>query len=104
MSLISWLKSKIRKKPPIELRTGTAEFELFIAQGELETRNDLGHGLRHLACLLDYDPVRPQWLRMLEEYLEAIGEGADRLLPEDEERYYAYEALRAFIWQRQGRF
>ena len=52
----------------IHLRQGTAEFEWFVARGELEMKGDLKHGANHLANLLSYDPGEADWVALLEQY------------------------------------
>src|SRR5262249_35214183 len=87
----------------IHLRQGTPEFEEVGARAELEMGRDLGHGASHLANLLAYDPARPEWLGLLEEYLAAAGPGLEDLIPRGDKLYAATEALRAYVWYRQGR-
>lgn len=92
------------KKPVAEFRTGTAEFELFIAQSELDGGENLAHGAEHLANLLKLDPAHAPWLALAQQY--AARAGADpvgTLLPEAEERYASTEALRAWLLQHEGR-
>ena len=106
---MSWFKKLLAKDPQkagtqtVELREQTAEFEWFIARAELEQKNNLVHGATHLAELLTYDPARDEWLDLLRQYAEAAGSDPESLFPESEERYYATEALRAWVWHRQGR-
>jgi tetratricopeptide (TPR) repeat protein len=85
----------------IHLRQGTAEFEWFVARGEFEAGNNLAHGMSHLANLLVYDPAQPEWIELLEQYLAATPD-PEVLIPRGEELYVATEALRAYLWQRQG--
>lgn len=87
----------------ITLRQGTAEFEWFVAKGELETTRDLKHGTRHLANLLTYDPGNPEWIELLDQYLAAAGPDPERLIPRGDKLYYGTEALRAYIWYKAGR-
>jgi tetratricopeptide (TPR) repeat protein len=87
----------------IELRQGTADFEWFIARSELETGTNLAHGARHLADLLAFDPARPEWRELLERYAAAAKPDLASLLPIEEKRYYATEALRAYAWHKAGR-
>ncbi|WP_459204333.1 hypothetical protein ACQVRV_17350 (plasmid) [Ralstonia pseudosolanacearum] len=112
---MSWWKRFSRKgsKAPalattsddaIELRTGTAEFEAFIAFAEIESGEKLAHGAEHLADLLTYAPSRPEWLDLARRYAERAGDRADEvLLPETERHYASTEALRALFWAWQGR-
>lgn len=86
----------------IELRQGTAEFEWFTAKAELEQSGNLVHGASHLANLLTYDPAREEWLELLDEYLEAAAPNPESLFPESDEKYYGIEAIRAYIWYRNG--
>ena len=58
----------------IHLRQGTAAFEAFVAQGELESGGDLKHGAGHLANLLSYDPAHPQWLELLDQERKELRE------------------------------
>ena len=94
-----------KKKGTIHLREGTAEFELFMAQAELESGNNLAHGAKHLGYLLSFDPTNLEWLKLAEQYAQKAKSPIDaNLLPvTDEQRYYATEALRAWFWQYEGR-
>jgi tetratricopeptide (TPR) repeat protein len=87
----------------IHLRQGTAEFEWFVSRGELEMRGDLAHGARHLANLLSFDPGNPEWIDLLERYLAAGQPDPEQLIPRGEKAYYTSEAMRAYLWYRQGR-
>jgi tetratricopeptide (TPR) repeat protein len=87
----------------IELRQGTVDFEWFIARAELEDRKNLAHGARHLADLLAFDPANREWRDLLDAYVAAAQPSLDALLPMDEKRYYASEAVRAYAWQKAGR-
>jgi tetratricopeptide (TPR) repeat protein len=87
----------------IHLRQGTAEFEWFVARGELEMNRDLMHGAGHLANLLTYDPGNPEWMELLEKYLAAAGPNPESLFPRGDKLYYGTEALRAYVWHKQGR-
>lgn len=87
----------------IHLRQGTAEFEWFVARGELETTHNLKHGAEHLANLLAYNPGNPQWIELLEQYLSAAGPNPESLIPRGDKLYYSTEAMRAYIWHKQGR-
>lgn len=87
----------------IHLRQGTAEFEWFVARGELEMNRDLKHGASHLANLLSYDPGNREWIELLERYLAAAGVNPESLIPRGDQLYYTTEAVRAYIWHRQGR-
>ncbi|WP_423372170.1 hypothetical protein [Burkholderia sp. LMG 32019] len=88
----------------LELRTGTAEFEAFIAFAEIESGEKLTHGAEHLANLLTYAPARPEWLNLARRYAERAGGRADEvLLPDTEHHYASTEALRALFWAWQGR-
>jgi tetratricopeptide (TPR) repeat protein len=87
----------------IHLRQGTAEFEWFIARAELETTKNLEHGASHLANLLSYDPGNPEWIELLERYLAEAGPNPERLIPRGDKLYYSTEAMRAYIWHKQGR-
>ncbi|MEW9307424.1 hypothetical protein [Labrys neptuniae] len=87
----------------IEQRIGTPDFDLFVAEGELEIGGNLKHGAHHLACLLLVDPSRPDWRQLADRYVAKAGSRLDRLIPETAERYAATEALRAYFWHAQGR-
>ncbi|MDB5307498.1 MAG: hypothetical protein JWO38_1700 [Gemmataceae bacterium] len=87
----------------INLRQGTAEFEWFVARGELETTRDLRHGAGHLANLLTYDPGQSEWVELLERYLAEAGPDPEALIPRGKKLYYGTEALRAYIWRKVGR-
>ena len=88
----------------INLRQGSPEFDLFIAEATLEQEGqDLRHGAHHLACLLQVDPARPDWRALIARYIAAAGADVDGLLPKAEKLYAATEALRAYLWQAQGR-
>lgn len=87
-----------------EFRTGTAEFELFIAQGEFDQGNNLRHGAEHLANLLKMDPAHASWLALAEQYVAKAGpDPVGTLLPPAEERFASTEGLRAWLWQKEGR-
>lgn len=85
----------------ISLRQGSAEFQFFMAKAELKTGDNPAHGFSHLADLLSYDPGNPDFVALVDAYLERAS--ADTLLPETEHRYFATEALRALLWARAGR-
>jgi len=87
----------------IELREGSAQFEWFVARGELEMGGDLSHGARHLANLLSFDPGNAEWIELLERYLAAGQPDPEALIPRGKKAYYTSEAMRAYIWHRQGR-
>ncbi|VWD42365.1 hypothetical protein BCO71033_04694 [Burkholderia contaminans] len=94
----------IASEKALELRTGTSEFEAFIAFAEIESGENLPHGAKHLAALLTYAPARPEWLHLARRYAQRAGDRADEvLLPETEHRYASTEALRALLWAWQGR-
>ncbi|WP_124471226.1 tetratricopeptide repeat protein [Burkholderia ubonensis] len=88
----------------LERRTGTAEFEAFIAYAEFESGENLAHGAEHLANLLTHEPGRQDWLDLARRYAERAGGRVDEvLLPETEHHYASTEALRALFWAWQGR-
>ena len=60
--------------------------------------------MNHLAKLLVYDPVYPEWLDLLERYLTHATEHPESLLSEENRNYYAIEAVRAYIYARKSRF
>jgi tetratricopeptide (TPR) repeat protein len=90
-------------KKELTLRQGTPEFDLFIARGTLELGENLPHGAQHLAQLLEADPARSEWRALVDRYVHAAGPDVDVLVPDTEPRYAAIEALRAYLWQMQGR-
>ena len=81
----------------------TAEYNYFIARGEIERSGNLPHGMNHLAKLLAYDPSYLEWLNLLERYLAAT-ENPESLLGEENRNYYAIEAVRAYIYAKQGKY
>jgi len=87
----------------INLREGSAQFHWFIARAELETGENLAHGATHLANLLSFDPGNPEWIELLEQYLAAGQPDPEALIPRGKTAYYTAEAMRAYIWHRQGR-
>src|SRR5262249_52000424 len=56
-----------------------------------------------LAWLLDVDPGRTEWRALIDRYIAAAGPAIDELIPDEGQRYSATEALRAYLWQNQGR-
>lgn len=87
----------------LDLRQGSAEFEYFVARTEFENpAGNLSHGMAHLAELLRYDPACPEWRELLDAYLARAQGREESLLPEAQRNYYAIEAVRAFIFARQG--
>ena len=86
----------------LTLRVGSPEYELQLATDELKTGKNLQHGAKHLAELLAYDPANSQWRALLDRYIEAADGELESLLPKDDQLYYAIEALRAYLWQKQG--
>jgi tetratricopeptide (TPR) repeat protein len=110
---MSWLtKFQTRKSPltepsgeskDVELRQGTAEFEEFVACGELESGENLAHGAEHLANLLNLDPGNQDWLALFGQYFDSTGGELETLIPRGEKLYASTEAMRALIWHRQGR-
>ncbi len=88
----------------VSLREGTPEMHYFVARGELASGENLRHGAAHLADLVAADPANREWLALIDAYDEKAG-GIEPLLdPEPGHgRYYATEALRAYVWGRDGR-
>ncbi len=84
------------------LREGTAEFEYFIVRAELANNGNLQHGLEHAAELLKYDPERKEWLDLLEVYLEKVENPKSVFKTKDQDKYFAYEAVRAYILAKEG--
>jgi tetratricopeptide (TPR) repeat protein len=95
--------------PPIdelaarELRQDSPEFDEFIVRAELAAGTNLPHAAQHLANLLLVDPTHPRWRDLLARTLEAAGPALDALVPDVDPRHASTEALRAWIWQVQGR-
>lgn len=86
-----------------ELRQGSPEFDAFIANTTLESGGDLVHGAQHLAALLELDPARPDWRALIVRYAAAAGADTGTLISEQEERFASTEALRAYLWNLEGR-
>jgi tetratricopeptide (TPR) repeat protein len=86
-----------------ELRQDSPEFDEFIVRAELAAGTNLPHGAQHLANLLLVDPVHPRWRELLDRYVEAADTGLNALVPDVNPRHASTEALRAWIWQVQGR-
>lgn len=85
------------------LRPGSPGFEREIAVHELGKKDNLKHGLRHVAELLAMAPDKPESLDLLQAYIDAAGD-LESILPDQQTHaYYATEALRAFFWMQQGR-
>jgi tetratricopeptide (TPR) repeat protein len=104
MGLFGELERRITsddKGGSISLRQDSAEFHFFMARAELRSGENLSHGFSHLAELLFYDPGNPDFLAIGDAYLERAD--AATLLPETDNRYFATEALRAYLWARDGR-
>lgn len=85
----------------LSLRQGSAEFHYFVAKATLQSGENLPHGFVHLAELLYFDPGEAEWVDLVDAYLQRAEE--DTLLPETQERYFATEALRAYLWARAHR-
>jgi tetratricopeptide (TPR) repeat protein len=108
---MKWLSRLFRSKPAsdppakkeISLRQGAPEFDLFIAEGTLKLGENLSHGAQHLADLLKVDPANPEWRALVDRYVEAAGADIDALVPDTDPRHASTEALRAYLWQLQGR-
>ena len=101
--------STLPRHPPIdqlaarELRQDSPEFDEFIVRAELEAGTNLPHGAQHLANLLLVDPMHPRWRDLLDRTIEAAGAALDTLVPDVDPRHASTEALRAWLWQVQGR-
>jgi tetratricopeptide (TPR) repeat protein len=91
------------EKKELALRQGTPEFDLFIARGTLKLGENLAHGAQHLAGLLEVDPACSEWRTLVGRYVDAAGPDIDALVPDTEPRYASTEALRACLWQVQGK-
>jgi tetratricopeptide (TPR) repeat protein len=111
---MSWLNTFLKRKTPltepstetkdvVELRQGTAEFEEFVARGELERGENLAHGAEHLANLLHFDPGNREWMALFDQYVDKTNGDFEKLIPRGDKLFAATEAMRALIWQRQGR-
>lgn len=87
----------------VQLREGSPEFDLFIAQATLDVGENLPHGAQHLANLLQLDPARAEWRALVDRYVVAARPDIDSLVPDQEPRHASSEALRAYLWQLQGR-
>lgn len=87
----------------LDLRDGTAEFEYFISRAELIQNGNLQHGLEHVAELLKFDPERREWLALLETYLSKIENPASIFDAKGKDRYFAFEAVRAYILAKDGK-
>ena len=85
------------------LRDGSPEFDEYIVRAELDAGTNLPHAALHLANLLLVDPRHPRWLELLDRLVAAAGTALDALAPDADPRHASTEALRAWIWQRQGR-
>lgn len=113
MKILSWIKQTIAKavgsrnccgEHSLTLMEDTPSFELFVVEREFEPNGNLKHGALHLSRLLSYNPGRADWLEWLEKYVERAGGEADALWPHEEPLYYSTEAVRAYLWARQGRY
>jgi len=111
---MSWLDTFLKRKSPltelstetkdvVELRQGTAEFEEFVARGELDGGENLAHGAEHLANLLQFDPGNREWMTLFDQYVDKTDGDFEKLIPRGDKLFAATEAIRALIWQRQGR-
>jgi tetratricopeptide (TPR) repeat protein len=110
---MSWLNTFLKRKSPltepsteskdVELREGTAELDEFIARAELDKGDNLAHGANHLANLLNFDPGNREWMALFDQYLNRANGNLETLIPRGDKLYAASEAMRALLWQRQGR-
>jgi tetratricopeptide (TPR) repeat protein len=110
---MSWLNTFLKRKSPltepstedksVELRAGSAEFDEFAARAELDKGQNLAHGASHLANLLNFDPGNRKWMALFDQYFDRTNGDLETLIPHGETLYAATEAMRALIWQRQGR-
>ena len=116
----------------VELREGSAEFDEFAARVELDQGQNLAHGASHLANLLNFDPGNREWMALFDQYVDKANGDLEKLIAPgnllqfDSNREWmsllangdfekltmgtrgnklsaAIEAMRALIWQRQGR-
>lgn len=85
-----------------ELKPDTAEYEYHFAKLEIEGNGDLAHGARHLERLLTYDPGNSEWMALLDRYIAAVPD-LEALIPQVEPLYYGREAMRCYLWYKQGR-
>jgi tetratricopeptide (TPR) repeat protein len=86
----------------LHLRQDSPEMDYFMARRGLDEPDHLAHGLSHLASLLAHDPVHAEWTALLDQYQRAHGGDLEELLPKSEQRYFAYEALRAWCRAKRG--
>ncbi len=88
----------------IPLRKGTPDYEYLDALKCLEQGLELAQGLRQLAELLAFEPQNYLWLDLLDRYLASQSQSPEALLEnEGDSIYFATEAIRSYIWHRQGR-
>ena len=110
---MSWLNTFLKRKSPltepstedksVELREGSAEFDEFAARAELDKGQNLAHGASHLANLLNFDPGNREWMALFDQYVDKTNGDLEKLIPRGDKLFAATEAMRALIWQRQGR-
>jgi tetratricopeptide (TPR) repeat protein len=79
-------------------------FDVVVARRALE-QGDLAHAAHHIANALATDPVRRDWLALLDEAIARAGPSALDLAPDEpqKETYFGIVAVRAYILARIGR-
>lgn len=93
-----------RTDETVDMRDGTAEFELYVAKAEIENENgDLVHGFKHLCNLISYAPGHPDFVEILENYLDRLGDEPTAKLPREDRSFYTIEAARAYAYAKRGR-
>ncbi len=85
--------ASVPQTPEQEFQSASAAYE----------RRDSRRALHHLAEAIAADPAHPERLRLLEEILSATNTSPEQLLDENDQGYYAAEALRAYALHRSGR-
>lgn len=87
--------------PPEE--AAEADAELAFEQAKLAaSRGDLNGAVRHVADALAFDPMRGEWLELLEQISRAA-EDPPALAPLESETPFALAAARAYLLVRAGR-
>ncbi len=104
---IIWGRGKSPRNRGLRSPHENREFDLFVAQAELESGDDLRRGAARLAYLLAWEPARPDFLALLERYCQAPAEDPAELFRPVEEDSAATiegkEAVQAWLLQKQGR-
>ncbi len=104
---ILWGREKVGRGRSRRSPAQNREFDLFVAQSELEREGDLRRGAARLAHLLAREPGRPDLLDLLERYCQAQPDAPEELFPTAEEvsgsESDGPEAVHAWLLHRQGR-